>query len=574
MENKVSSKNNQNLNNKTESIFYDKNDNDFYNENNLNKYILSSIYKKNWEQRLQWFESKIIQFYKNMNKFNILVVGRKSFLDTFKKACQNSEWNNSNFTFLISPNESIFNLGFDLIIDAKYYPKYFNSIYKDLNVHSFIHAYSEILIEETFSFLKKNKILFFYYEIPILSKIKNLYEIDKKFIINDPKERYDFLNNDKNLNELLEILYKDNEDSYSYMKRKLKYELYQINNGKYRVFADCSYGDLLNIVNGIRNTCYHNNNENSKKINIYGPCTVAGTFTCDSCTLESYLQLKLNAEKIEYNVINYGVSKEDFINDFERIIDTEFRCGDIVIIISQQTTFIKKIFEKLNIIIYSTSSIFERPHNYGNWMLFSDGQINHNGNKALADLIFKEIRPKLDNNISRMETFKFHLEKEVDNFLLDNPDFNSYIIDLKKMKEEKNIKGKIGYVIMNCNPFTLGHRYLIEKALEIVNYLYIFILSEDVSLFPFKDRLKLVKSGLEDLKNKICVLPVSRWIATIINEENDDEIISAKNIRNIIKLSIGEYPSEEDIEKLKKLVPFTTLEYLVSNWNIIKNKLL
>ena len=207
-------------------------------------------------------------------------------------------------------------------------------------------------------------------------------------------------------------------------------------------------------------------------------------------------------------------------------------------------------------------------------MLFSDGQINHNGNKALADLIFKEIRPKLDNNISRMETFKFHLEKEVDNFLLDNPDFNSYIIDLKKMKEEKNIKGKIGYVIMNCNPFTLGHRYLIEKALEIVNYLYIFILSEDVSLFPFKDRLKLVKSGLEDLKNKICVLPVSRWIATIINEENDDEIISAKNIRNIIKLSIGEYPSEEDIEKLKKLVPFTTLEYLVSNWNIIKNKLL
>ena len=89
----------------------------------------------------------------------------------------------------------MFNLEFDLIIDAKYYPKCFNYIYKDLNVHSFIHAYSEILIEETISFLKKNEILFFYYEIPILSKIKNLDEIDKKFIINDPKERYDFLNN-------------------------------------------------------------------------------------------------------------------------------------------------------------------------------------------------------------------------------------------------------------------------------------------------------------------------------------------------------------------------------------------
>ena len=149
-------------------------------------------------------------------------------------------------------------------------------------------------------------------------------------------------------------------------------------------------------------------------------------------------------------------------------------------------------------------------------MLFSDGQINHNGNKALADLIFNEIKPKLDNNIIRMETFKFYLKKEVDNFLLDNPDFNSYINEYK-IKRKKNIKGKIGYVIMNCNPFTLGHRYLIEKALEIVNYLYIFILSEDVSIFPFKNRIRFVKNGVHDLKNKISVFPVSRWIATIIN---------------------------------------------------------
>ena len=88
-------------------------------------------------------------------------------------------------------------------------------------------------------------------------------------------------------------------------------------------------------------------------------------------------------------------------------------------------------------------------------MLFSNGQINHNGNRALADYIFKTIKPKLDNKIEGIKVFKFHLEKEVDNFLLDNPDFNTYINELKKLKEEKNIKGKIGYSIMNCNPFSL-----------------------------------------------------------------------------------------------------------------------
>ena len=52
-----------------------------------------------------------------------------------------------------------------------------------------------------------------------------------------------------------------------------------------------------------------------------------------------------------------------------------------------------------------------------------------------------------------------------------------------------------------------------------------------------------------------------------------EEIISVKIIRNIIKMSISDSPSEEDIKMLKKLVPNTTLEYLIINWNIIKNKL-
>ncbi|MGB3367592.1 MAG: [citrate (pro-3S)-lyase] ligase [Acidaminobacteraceae bacterium] len=59
----------------------------------------------------------------------------------------------------------------------------------------------------------------------------------------------------------------------------------------------------------------------------------------------------------------------------------------------------------------------------------------------------------------------------------------------------------IGSVIMNCNPFTLGHRYLIEEALKKCDFLYIFVVEEDKSSFKFKDRLEIVKLGVEDLQN-------------------------------------------------------------------------
>lgn len=56
-------------------------------------------------------------------------------------------------------------------------------------------------------------------------------------------------------------------------------------------------------------------------------------------------------------------------------------------------------------------------------------------------------------------------------------------------------------LVMNCNPFTLGHRYLIEKASMENNEVIIFIVEEERSLFPFEVRKNLVKIGTADLKN-------------------------------------------------------------------------
>lgn len=61
--------------------------------------------------------------------------------------------------------------------------------------------------------------------------------------------------------------------------------------------------------------------------------------------------------------------------------------------------------------------------------------------------------------------------------------------------------GVTGALVMNANPFTLGHQYLVEKAASECDLLHIFIVSEDVSLVPFAVRKKLVVLGIAHLSN-------------------------------------------------------------------------
>ena len=70
---------------------------------------------------------------------------------------------------------------------------------------------------------------------------------------------------------------------------------------------------------------------------------------------------------------------------------------------------------------------------------------------------------------------------------------------------------KIGAAVMNCNPFTLGHRYLIETAAKACDHVYIFVLSEDQSRFSAHDRMEMVRLGTADLAN-VTVLPTGPYL--------------------------------------------------------------
>lgn len=82
---------------------------------------------------------------------------------------------------------------------------------------------------------------------------------------------------------------------------------------------------------------------------------------------------------------------------------------------------------------------------------------------------------------------------------------------LEKVKTTLGEKINLGCIVMNANPFTLGHRALVEHAAKNCEVLIIFVVQEDASVFPFSDRLELVKEGTKDIKN-IIVVPGGDYI--------------------------------------------------------------
>jgi [citrate (pro-3S)-lyase] ligase len=77
--------------------------------------------------------------------------------------------------------------------------------------------------------------------------------------------------------------------------------------------------------------------------------------------------------------------------------------------------------------------------------------------------------------------------------------FARYLRALEKTKRA----GRCAAVVMNANPFTLGHRCLVETAARENDCVHLFLLSEEAGPIPFSVRKRLVKEGAADLENVI-----------------------------------------------------------------------
>lgn len=201
--------------------------------------------------------------------------------------------------------------------------------------------------------------------------------------------------------------------------------------------------------------------------------------------------------------------------------------------------------------------------------------------------------------------------------------FTEFINKLAKYKTDyKNVSA----IVMNANPFTLGHQYLIETAAANSDFTYVFVLSEEMSVFTAQVRIELVRQGVKHLSN-VKVLSTENYmvsnatfpsyflkedddttsiqarldakifadhiaktlniskrfvgsepfskatnmyneamlkefkgklkLSVIERKANDSDIISATKVRNLL--------IEDKVEEVKKFVPQTTYDFLISD---------
>lgn len=128
------------------------------------------------------------------------------------------------------------------------------------------------------------------------------------------------------------------------------------------------------------------------------------------------------------------------------------------------------------------SHLMEVQQARGNLHLFLYTKVN--SAKFFGSLGFYEIA-RVDGTLVFMENRK--------------SGFPNYLKNLEKTKRA----GVSAALVMNANPFTLGHQYLVETAARNCDILHLFVLSEDASLVPFAVRKKLVQAGVAHIPNVV-----------------------------------------------------------------------
>jgi [citrate (pro-3S)-lyase] ligase len=268
---------------------------------------------------------------------------------------------------------------------------------------------------------------------------------------------------------------------------------------------------VATIINGFRQTLPPPPGGLKQKVYIFGDCKTYGICAEDKDTVASQLQNLINGNALLIKVENRGIIESGgrILYSYDIANSIEYNDGDIVIFMGRSVKNIEGVY-KLDI-----TKLFLPPNDVD--MFFDHSHWTPKGMNAIAAELFKF----LQENKLLYPNVNIPKYPDIDKYkkLLNNndrrvSDFQKYKFQLE-LDEFKNslsaYRPQIGSIVMNCNPFTLGHRYLIEYAASKVEKLFIFVVEEDKSIFPFSDRIELVRKGTEDLSN-IVVLPSGNFI--------------------------------------------------------------
>lgn len=281
--------------------------------------------------------------------------------------------------------------------------------------------------------------------------------------------------------------------------------------------------ELINIING-RRTVRGAQHGAKKRLHVYGRCGAFGYAVEDAGTIPSALQRCFNEAGLSVQVVNHGLwgADDELIINNLIVESRDYTEDDAVVIYERGVARDEEIaYEKLGVRCFRcTEALHEDAHSA---YCFYDrpGHMSAEGYEIIARFIFDRLGaselspgayapgaplPETDYAAAFMN------RKKQDHF---TENLESYLREIRESCPLSEDEKMVGAIVMNCNPFTLGHRYLIEYAAQRVDRLYVFVLQEDKSFFRFEDRLMLAKQGTRELANVI-VLPSREFMISAL----------------------------------------------------------
>lgn len=174
--------------------------------------------------------------------------------------------------------------------------------------------------------------------------------------------------------------------------------------------------------------------------------------------------------------------------------------------------------------------------------------------------------------------------KTMNTVLLESGETISHVLNELKLDYRISSEKK-ACVIINANPMTLGHLHLIETAAKQHKEVLVFVVSEDLSSFPFKDRYNIIQQATKQFSN-VTVLPTLSYLVSKLTFPKyflkEDQLISDEQtlvdvlvykeyyakIFNITMRYVGEEPFSYNTNKYNQVLK----NYLGNRITVVKRK--
>ncbi|MFP3154972.1 adenylyltransferase/cytidyltransferase family protein [Lachnospiraceae bacterium ZAX-1] len=247
------------------------------------------------------------------------------------------------------------------------------------------------------------------------------------------------------------------------------------------------------------------------RLYLIGPCIVDGSSLLLEDSFVSLVQEYLDFYQLDYSIAVSVISNERYHKYKDFLESLARNKNDIIVCIRQGNhRNVDRYLDLTNHIDIDFTDVYNKRPLKEEY--FFDEPIHSNGkaNRAMVKEMFeKHLIPSIESmDFSEEEAPLQKMELLTKDGLLA---LEQYLHRIERFLFRPKRPSTIGAIVMNCNPITLGHQYLIETAKTFVDYLYIFIVEEDRSFFPFKDRLHLAREAVSQLKN-VSVIPSGAFI--------------------------------------------------------------